>query len=159
DKLETFLKTFFKTEFLFCPVDWKDVEVNRIDVCFNQMFPTRKEALKYLEYQKRLKKKYARDEAGVLREYATSLMYVTKRYSAKIYHKGSEYEKNDQKEHLKINQEKGREYFNTSEYQGLSDRMLRYELTIRNTMLNYLHKRYLFRTKCPYFRANLKEYL
>jgi hypothetical protein len=53
-----------------------------------------------------------------LREYSTSLMYVTKRYSAKIYHKGSEYEKNDLKEHLKINKEKGQEYFKTKSFQN-----------------------------------------
>jgi hypothetical protein len=35
-------------------------------------------------------------------------MYVTKRYSAKIYHKGSEYEKNDRKEHERINLEKAK---------------------------------------------------
>jgi hypothetical protein len=93
--LEKFLEGFFKNEFLFLEIDYKDVEVHRIDVCFNQVFRSKQDAIKYLEYQKRQRKKYSRDEEGVMKDYATSLMYVTKRYSAKIYHKGSEYEKND----------------------------------------------------------------
>jgi hypothetical protein len=111
-----------------------------------------------LEYQKRLKKKYARDEDGVMRDYTTSLMYTTKRYSAKIYHKGSEYEKNDLKQHYKINREKGHEYFKTKDFQNLADKTLRYELTIRNTMLNYLHKKHLFRVNCPQHRIAYSNY-
>jgi len=159
DLLSRFLHQFFKMEFPFSTVDYQDVEVHRIDVCFNQVFSDKKEALRVLEYQKRLKKKYAREEEGVLREYATSLMYVTKRYSAKIYHKGSEYAKNDLKEHLKINKEKGYQYFDTKQYQHFSDRILRYELTIRNGMLNYLHKKHLFRRKCSFYQMYYKDYM
>ena len=73
-----------------------------------------------------------------MRDYATSLMYKTKRYSAKIYHKGREYERNDLKEHLRINKERGMQYFKTEQYQALADKMLRYELTYRltNKLLN-----------------------
>jgi hypothetical protein len=86
------------------------------------------------------------------------LMYTTKRYSAKIYHKGSEYEKNDRKEHLKINRERGCEYFKTSHFQQFADRILRYELTIRTHMLNYLHKRDIFRKNCPYYQNACSTY-
>jgi hypothetical protein len=157
--LETFLKNFLRNEFILNTIDLKDVEIHRIDVCFNQLFHSREEALLYLEYQKKIKKKYARDEDGVMRDYATSLMYVTKRYSAKIYHKGTEYEKNDLKEHERINQEKGKQYFNTKKFKEFSDKMLRYELTIRNGMLNYLHKHSLFRTKCSWHNSAYKTYL
>lgn len=155
----SFIKQFLRNEFVLDKIDFRDLEINRIDVCFNQVFSSKQDALKYLEYQKRLKKKYAHDEEGVMREYATSLMYVTKRYSAKIYHKGSEYTSNDLKEHLKINKEKGREYFNTEKFQKFSDRMLRYELTIRNSYLNYLFKNNLFRKNCPHFQIDYKSYL
>ena len=158
DRLERFLHTFFRTEFYFSNIDLRDVEVNRIDVCFNQVFKSKEEALKYLEYQKRQRKKYSREEEGVMNDYATSLMYKTGRYSAKIYHKGTEYAKNDKKEHEKINKVKGQQYFKTKDYQEFADRMLRYELTIRNTMFNYLHKHNLFRTKCPHFTSYLEEY-
>lgn len=159
DFIMQFIRYFLRKEFPLDKIDFSDVEVNRIDVCFNQMFRTRDEALKYLEYQKRLKKKYAKEEEGVMREYATSLMYTTKRYSAKIYHKGSEYRNNDYKEHLKINKEKGRDYFRTEKFQMFADRMLRYELTMRNTQMNYLHKHNIFRKECPFFQADYKCYL
>ena len=166
DRLMQFLKNFFKYEFLACPVDYKDVEVNRIDVSFNQIFRSKNEALQYLEYQKRLKKKFFRDEDGLRHEYpdekvfnrTTSLMYVTKRYSAKIYHKGSEYAKHDAKQHAKINKRKKHDLFKIPDIQALADRTLRYELTIRNTQLNYLHKTQIFRRKCPYFQAYYKVY-
>ena len=85
-------------------------------------------------------------------------MYITKRYSAKIYHKGSEYLKNDLKEHRKINKERGHQYFKTDQYKALADRILRYELTLRTDMLNYLHKRRLFRKNCSFFQMYYKEY-
>jgi len=157
--LQGFLQWFFKTEFSGSPVDQRDVEIHRIDVCYNQVFPSMKDALCYLEYQKRLKKKYARNEEGVMRDYATSLMYVTKRYSAKIYHKGSEYKRNDLKEHLAFNKKRGYDYFDTDKYQAFSDKILRYELTLRTDMLNYLHKRHLFRRKCPAFQPSYQQYL
>ena len=36
--------------------DFIDVEANRVDVCFNQVFSAKEDALKCLEYQKRLMK-------------------------------------------------------------------------------------------------------
>jgi hypothetical protein len=158
DRLEKFVIQLFRMEFVNVKFDPADIEVHRIDVCFNQVFKSKGEALKYLEYQKRKRKKHSRDEEGVIRDYATSLMYTTKRYSAKIYHKGSEYEKNDLKEHLRINKEKGKQYFKTEHYQAFADKILRYELTIRTGMLNYLHKKHLFRRKCPQWKIYYTEY-
>jgi len=158
--LISFIQKFFRWEFLFgYHVDLKDVEINRIDICFNQVFRSKEDALLTLEYQKRLKKKYARNEDGVMKEYATSMMYVTRRYSAKIYHKGTEYEKHDKKEHKKFNEKKGTRYFDTEKYQKFSDRILRYEMTFRHTYLNYLHKSKLFRRKCSLWKSLYDQYL
>ena len=158
DRVRSFLRQFFKMEFINIEIDPIDVEVNRIDVCFNQVFRSKQESLKFLEYQKRRTKKHSRNEEGVIRMYDTALMYTTKRYSAKIYHKGSEYQKNDRREHEKINKEKGRQYFKTEQYQGFADKILRYELTIRTGMLNYLHKANLFRRNCPFWKRHFAEY-
>ena len=156
----SFLHKFFFNEFILCkPVDWKDVEIFRIDVCFNQLFRSKEEALKYLDYQKKISKKYARNEDGVMRDYATALMYTTKMFSAKIYHKGTEYQKNDLKEHLRINEQKGKEYFKTKKFQAFADKMLRYELTIRNGLINYLHKHHIFRKNCKYFKADYRDFM
>ena len=154
-----FIKSFFRRELTICTIDFKDLEVNRIDVCFNQVFNSREEALLYLEYQKKLKKKHARNEDGVMHDWATSLMYKTRRYSAKIYHKGTEYEKHDKKEHLKINIEKRKEYFKTEKFQEFSDKILRYELTLRCNYLNYIHKKEIFRKTCPVWKSLYRGYL
>ncbi len=47
-----FINQFVKLEFPDTDFDFRDVELYRIDVCFNQMFRSKEEALKYLEYQK-----------------------------------------------------------------------------------------------------------
>jgi Phage replication protein CRI len=154
-----FIPNFFKREFVFCNIDLKDLEINRIDFCYNQVFNSREEALLYLEYQKKRKKKHARNEDGVMRDYTTSLMYKTRRYSAKIYHKGTEYEVHDKKEHIKYNIEKGKEYFKTDAFQNFSDRILRYELTFRSNYLNYLHKRHIFRKTCNIWKLLYKGFL
>lgn len=156
----SFLHKFFHDEFILCkPVDWKDVEIFRIDVCFNQLFRSREDALRYLEYQRSITKKYARNEDGVMRDYNTALMYVTKMFSAKIYHKGTEYQKNDLKQHLRINEQKGKEYFKTDKFQAFSNKMLRYELTIRNGLINYLHKHNIFRKNCKFFKSDYRTYM
>lgn len=152
-----FIKHFLNFQFID-KIDLIDVEINRIDVCFSQVFKTREEALYYLEHQKKVRKKHSREEGGLPIDYGTSLMHTTKRYSAKIYHKGTEYKKNDLKHHLKINAEKGYDYFNTDKILELADRMLRYELTIRNAELNYLFKHFIFRRDCKDFKRHYKIY-
>ncbi|WP_336517551.1 phage/plasmid replication protein, II/X family [Pollutibacter soli] len=165
--LQKFLKFFFKNEFLFCPVDFKDVEINRIDVCFNQVFKNHDDVIKYLEYQKRITKKYSRNEDGErdeyfsdddLKKYTTTIMYKTNRYSAKIYMKGDEYKKNDQKQHKKYNERGKSNYFDTEKLQSFANRILRYEITIRNAQLNFLHKKHLFRKNCRHFQRYFEIY-
>jgi len=53
--------------------------------------------LKYLEQQKKLKDKYSRSSTNGAGDYDTSLTYKTKRYSFKIYHKGTEFRQNDKR--------------------------------------------------------------
>jgi hypothetical protein len=50
DRLRSFLREFFRLEFINIEIDPRDVEINRID------------ALKYLEYQKRKPKRHSHDE-------------------------------------------------------------------------------------------------
>lgn len=155
DRLLKFIPSFFNKEFVGNNlVDYSLLEINRIDIAFNQVFDNKKFALNYLEYQKKIRKKHLRADSDSFRAYETSLMYYTKRYSFKIYHKGSEYKKHDRKEHLRINKEKGREYFNIDELQAFSDRILRYEVTLRGSMLSYIFNHKIFRKKCPVHKAN-----
>jgi hypothetical protein len=89
DRFQRFINDFFRVEFPLTEIDYRDIEVNRIDVCFNQLFRTKEDALKYLSYQKRKQKKYTREGSNAMQDWDTSLMYKTGRYSAKIYHKGT----------------------------------------------------------------------
>jgi hypothetical protein len=159
DLLMSFIQRFFKNEFAYENiVDFSDVEVNRVDISYNQVFDNKKYALQYLEFQKKLRKKNIRVDSNNFREYETSLMYTTKRYSLKIYHKGTEYNKHDRKEHEKINKQKGYEYFNIPGLQFFADRILRYEVTFRDTMLSYLFNHNVFRKKCPVHKAQYEVY-
>jgi hypothetical protein len=157
-KIISAIVRIIRSEFGAYKIDFRDVEVNRIDVCFNQVFKSKEDALVYFNYQKKLKKKNSRDGDGGKTDYDTSFSYVTKLSSSKIYHKGTEYKKHDLKEHLKYNERKGYEHFETKKIQAFADRILRYEVTIRSGELNYLFKHNLFRKDCPFYQIHLKDY-
>lgn len=158
DQLIRFISKFFSVEFINVPIDFQEVEINRIDMCYNQFFPSKESALEYLEYQKQIRKKHIRVNGNSSRDWDTSLMYITKRYSMKIYHKGSEFRKNDKNELLKINREKGSDYFNVDQLESMADRILRYEITFRQKMLSDLFNTILFRKNCPSHRQYMKVY-
>jgi hypothetical protein len=139
-------------------VDFSEIEINRIDLCFNQVFDDKKFALEYLEYQKKLRKNNLRADSNNFREYATSLMYATQRYSLKIYHKGTEYKKHDRKEHERINKEKNSDYFNIAGLQLFADKILRYEVTLRDSMLSYLFNHKVFRKNCTIHKKKYEIY-
>jgi hypothetical protein len=153
-----FIKDFLRKEFVFDDINLHDVEIYRIDVCFNQVFKPG-EALPFFNYQRMAKKKYRREEDKGRMDYATSFMHASKRSTSKIYYKGSEYRQNDKKEHLRINSEKGYPYFDIARLEELASRTLRYELTIRNAELNYMFKHNIFRRDCSYFKMEYKDYL
>lgn len=126
----------FITGFFPEKIDLSDIELNRIDFCYNQFFHSKNDALRYLDSQKELLVKYARSSKNKFRSYDTSLMYTTARYSFKIYHKGEEFKKHDRGELIKRNPKA----YNITELSEMADRILRYEITFRKSMLNYLFK-------------------
>ena len=66
-RLFQFLKYFFKSEFPEEPtIDFRNVEVNRIDLCFNQVFLTKQYALEFLEYQKAIQSAYSCDSGHLI---------------------------------------------------------------------------------------------
>lgn len=144
-----YIKMFFNTEFSGCDVDYNELEIKRIDFCFNQVFKTKEDALLYLEHQSRIAKKYMRDTTRP-GKYMGGLTFVSQDYSAKVYHKGTEYLQNDIKEHLKINKS-GKKFIDTTLLTELSDRILRYEITFRIPKLNYLYNNRIFRSKSESF--------
>lgn len=133
-ELIRFINHFFQQHFITPPLP-DDVEINRIDFCYNQFFANKDDALAYMEEQNRLFKKNARSSKNKARYYeGESLLYTTRRYSFKVYHKGKEFKKHDFKEIAKDNK-KG---LDLPYLQSQADNILRYELTLRSSMLNYL---------------------
>lgn len=85
----------------------KYIEIRRVDLCYNQYFETKVDALNYLEHQKKRAKKKALKSNKELDIYKTSITYFKARGSYfKIYHKGTEYisvENGDYKKHSDFN--------------------------------------------------------
>ena len=142
-ELIKFILSFLRDNFIQEPL-LEDVQIARIDFCYNQFFNSKGDALAYLDKQKNLLAKYARTSRNRYRSYDTSLMYVTDRYSFKIYHKGSEFKQHDYYE-LSNN---GNKYGYDIEWlQEQADCILRYEMTFRSSMMDYLAKQNLYRSK------------
>ena len=170
--IKRFLRRYFPMVYDFGGIDLNYVEINRLDICFNQHFNSKKEALKYLEFQKRIKKKYIRETSNNKTDWGTSIFLQTDRYSAKIYHKGSEYESRngERKHHEKINKKKGKKIFTIESIyhkdgklrveglQNYADRLLRYEISFRNSMMSHLYRKKIFARNCPEFKQLKRDY-
>ncbi|MFT3679208.1 MAG: phage/plasmid replication protein [Ferruginibacter sp.] len=135
--LMVFLHKFLKENFLQTPL-YEDVEINRIDLCYNQFFNSENDAMQYLDEQKNLLKEYARSSKNNYRSYDTSFMYITRRYSFKVYHKGTEFKKKDFYQLAKKNPLN----LPIQYLQDQANTILRYEMTFRKGMLNYLRQQY-----------------
>jgi len=150
-RLEKYIKAFFDIEFYGYNLDFNDVQITRIDLCYNQFFKTKELALQYLEHQKMFRKKNQRDTSNTA-NFETSKMFYNQNYSAKVYHKGTEYANCDLKEHKKINKEFKKKIFDTDLLQEVSDKILRYEVSIRNRQLSYLYNNKIFRKNSKVFQ-------
>lgn len=158
-RLIGFIRYFFETEFpdeSFLTA--KYLEIHRIDLCYNQVFLNKEDAFEYLEIQKSIQRKHTRQNSNKFREYESSFMYFNDRYSLKVYHKGTEYAKRDIKEHKKINTLSQKQIFDIQGLRNFSDRILRYEITFRKSMLSYLFNQYIFRKNCPIHRDLMNTY-
>lgn len=158
DSLVDFVLGFFKKN-TYEVIDMIDVELTRLDLCYNQFFNSKYEAMTYLNLQKELLRKFCRNSRNDFRTYETSLLYVTKRYSFKIYHKGTEFQKNDRRELAKKNPT-GHQI---EELQEISDKILRYEITFRKAQIDYLfeqnhlHEKYLKFFKTESARKSMRH--
>lgn len=162
ERIKTYIKSFFYTEFAGIDVDMCDVEIVRLDMCYNQFFNSKKDALFYLDMQKKIQKKYARRNEQKVTNYTTSIFFYSRDYSVKIYHKGAEYEKNDSKEHERANQKHFKKHginlYNIEYLQETADKILRYEITFRKDYLNYIFNNKIFRKKSKKYQEFKKLY-
>lgn len=136
DKMRSLIYNLFNKYFAY-PPEWKDVEVNRIDMCFNQIFLSKADALRYMEEQRTLNLDYARSDKNRFQSYgSTTLQYHTDNYSFKIYHKGTEFRKNDLNKLLKNNPLN----LDLNLLTDVADKTLRYEMSCKKGALNYVFR-------------------
>jgi uncharacterized membrane protein len=101
------------------------------------MFDSKADALEYFSQLQKVRKKFARDSSNSSRDWKTTIAYVTPKWSFKVYHKGTEFKKHDAKKLLALNQA-GEATFDVDFYQQWSDKILRYEMTFRNSYIKQL---------------------
>lgn len=153
-RLFHFFNKFVTAEFGEISILPEFIEINRVDLCYNQVFDSKADALSYLNQIRKLKKRYARSASNYSRDWQTSIMYKTDRYSFKVYHKGAEFKKNDSKKLRELNETGAG--FDVPYYQSFADNILRYEMTFRNSHISYLYMNKLFRADCYIWQAGLK---
>ncbi|TMU56482.1 phage/plasmid replication protein [Flagellimonas algicola] len=86
------------------------IEIVRLDLCFNQWFGSKHDALRYLEHLRKINYKRYRDNQKAPVEYNTSITFQSSQGAYfKVYHKGSEYtmsQHGDYKKHLAENKKR-----------------------------------------------------
>lgn len=112
ERIIEFIYTFFAdlSELLSLPsllnFDIRQVEIKRIDFCYNQLFQTRAMAYDFLTAQRKFYKTRVRSDSTVQQDRETSLFFrhSTDGFFYKMYLKGAEFEANDFPRLMKINE-------------------------------------------------------
>jgi hypothetical protein len=149
-RLGKFLDFFCKRE-LNGFVDPYDLQIFRIDLCYNKLFNNKNDCLYYIGQLKKNYPAFVKNQGGVV-PYNVGFMYVTKNFSFKFYHKGTEFHAKDR------HQLRGKwteAQLNATEQ--LADCMLRYEISIRNAHIDYVYKQKIFRVTLKKYRRARKH--
>lgn len=152
DRLKRFIRWFIKRELGENFVNEYYLQVCQIDICYNKFFHSKEDVKAYLGDLKRVKKKYLRDTSEKS-SYMTGIHLNTSDYAFKIYHKGPEFSLHDKRKLKKIWPKKF-----VDELQTVSDRILRFELSLRNGLINTLFKDFIFRKNDEVWRVARKYF-
>jgi len=168
-RLQKFLRSFLTISFLDYAenISFEHVRIDRLDLCYNQIFPDMESSLHYINYMKKIRKPRVNDKTKDITQYKTSVYIVTQFYTLKIYHKGTEFVKNDLQQLEKINdlrKKQGKEFryklHSDDSGEGLinfSNRIVRYEVEFRGKYLTYLFRKLLFRKECVKWKLIKKQ--
>lgn len=158
--LITFIKDFLFDLFGGLPIDYKLVEIARLDFCFNQVFNSADSARRYITYLRHHKKKYSRDNGITFHN--GNLRTPGRNSNFTIYQKGLDFDKHDKKEIVKRG---GIPHVPASQLpktlKKLSDlayKTLRYEYQFKKGALSKFYKENVFRVSCKTHQFNLKHY-
>jgi len=154
-RLRFFVKMFFVKFFHGNEkIEMRDLQIKRLDICWNEYFDCKEDAFKKLNLQKRVKKKHLRIQSKASKDHATSVFFNTRDYACKIYHKGTEY-RSSKGEHLKHrswNKDIEKEGFHGRrikwDIEALTkhaDNILRYEISFRDTYFSKVFWNKVFR--------------
>jgi len=125
-----------------------NVIITSIHLCVNQIFDSKTDALRYIECLKRTRKKKSRELTQDRVYDTTGVYYASDNFTVKVYHKGSEFLKNDRKELI------DRKVFPESivdSLQAFADRTVRYEMEFRNKYISSIYFNKIFRHYDVYF--------
>ncbi len=98
------IKYFFKKEFPNFKIDLLDLEISRIDICYNQIFKTKDDALNYLELMQKINIPKLRETSSGWSQYKSGITYKSELKYFKCYHKGIEYQKTNISKDIKHNE-------------------------------------------------------
>lgn len=130
-ELYQFIKNFFLLEFKTV-IEYQDIQLNRIDLCYNYFFETLENKQLYLEQLKDIMSNFFGENKVVTYSGDETFMYYTQDYSFKVYDKYKEFVKNDYK---KIRKNQGKEYADNLALKAQN--CLRVEMTFRQRKISY----------------------
>jgi hypothetical protein len=137
-----------------------DIEVERVDMCYNRIFNSKADALLYLDLLRSVTKKGLRKvKSNAVQVYESSLYMVTKYFTFKVYHKGTEFFKTDRKGLIDINHAEGWRKYEIDDLQNFANRILRYEIEYKKTGLNYLYKQRIYKKGSASYKAFKKQHM
>ncbi len=174
------VRLFFKNIFLDCPINYKLVELVRIDFCFNQYFESKDECFMMLPQMANKANTGLRGKSGKNGQYrvdevnTNSFIIAGRNAYYKIYHKGTEFESanGDKRTLIKINNKQQKIYsewkkmnlniqqppkilHHVEALQAEADKILRHEIRFFSKNMSYYFKKYVFRKNNTVWQNNM----
>lgn len=175
-----FMKMFIKETFrgMAKTIKRENVEIVRIDFCYNQFFKSKEEAFEYSSYMYKqmynvMKRNRTSSTKSSIEDYHNGGFLVKSGVGYHtVYHKGSEFTYSDkrtltkfidsyykeQKKYGNIKAMNAKRYHDLDVLQKTADKILRHESKMQRSYMSYYFKKYVYRSKDPYYKEQMKRY-